>query len=135
MYRALSCARELRRSPQGSSPAGTCDGDLFRLTRLLFNGRDAQDAVYVKAHAAEHFVRLFHRPQTLNVKISHQDILERVVLLALIDLDSHRGLIGVRGCVAFRAGDRQRCVTVNDGVIAMWVGEAPALSQVGRAEG
>ena len=108
---------------------------MFGLARLLFNGRDVQDAVHVEPHAAEHLVGLSRGSQTFNREIAHQEILERIVVLALIDGNSHGGLIRMGGCVAFRASDRQRGVAINDGVIAMRIRKAPAFSQVRRAEG
>ena len=108
---------------------------MFGFACLLLDRRNMQNAVHIQAHATEHFVRFFGRSQPLDQKVPHENILKGVFVLALIDLNLDGGLIRVGRAVLVRPRDWQRRVAMNDGMIAVRVGEAAAVPQVRRTEG
>src|ERR1039457_629489 len=110
------------------------NGNLLGFAGLLLDGRDVQDTIDVQTHPAHHLVGGVDVPQARDLEVAHQYVLQSVFIVALENLDVHPGLPGEAGVVALGAGDRQRSVAVNDGVVAMRIGHAATLAQVRRAE-
>src|ERR1017187_6551004 len=110
------------------------NGNLLGFAGLLLDGRDVQDTIDVQTHPAHHLVGGVDVTQARDLEVAHQYVLQSVFIVALENLDVHPGLPGEAGVVALGAGDRQRSVAVNDGVVAMRIGHAATLAQVRRAE-
>src|ERR1017187_3293479 len=106
------------------------DPDVLRFTGPLLHRRDLQNAVQIEAHAAKNLVGILDCGQAFDAKIPYQDVLQRVLIVALIYLDIHLGLIGVAGHVPLGARQRQRRIAPDNGLVTVRIGISAAVAEI-----
>jgi hypothetical protein len=72
---------------------GTSNGEVLGQSGALFDGGDVQNSIQVQTLAAEHFVLLSYRSETLHLEVADQNIAQGILVLPLMHANVHFFLV------------------------------------------